>query len=406
MKVLWLSGNPALYGRSTMIDGGWIGTLQREIVKQNIDLAIAFPYPKNDPPSNGDGVRYYPLYLSKWEKRWHRFCPEKIDERYIRLIKTVINEYQPDVIHCWGSELCLGLIAKYTEIPVVMHIQGIINPVYDAFLPAGMSGYSILKSLNFNLRKFYNLYYGWHSWMPYQAKRETEIFKHTRYFFGRTDWDRHLTQLMSPDSDYFFCSEALRPAITAAEKWQYHIQKKKAVITSTISSPIYKGADVILKTAKLLKDNTHLEFEWNVYGVSEIHMQERFTGIKCKDVNVYCRGTASAELLAKRLLQSDVYMHPSYIDNSPNSVCEAQYIGLPVVAQNVGGVPTLLREGAGVLVPSNDAYQAAYYIQKICTLQDFAEHLSRKEKEISRNRHDVNKIIDTMMKVYHKISEP
>ena len=47
-----------------MIDGGWIGTLQREIVKQNIDLAIAFPYPKNDPPSNGDGVRYYPLYSS------------------------------------------------------------------------------------------------------------------------------------------------------------------------------------------------------------------------------------------------------------------------------------------------------------------------------------------------------
>lgn len=403
MKVLWLSGNPALYKRKSMIDGGWIGTLQAEIVKQGIDLAIAFPYSSDDEPSDGDGVHYYPLYISKWKKKINKFNSAKIDEHYIRLIKNVIDDFHPDVIHCWGSELCLGLIAKYTDIPVVMHIQGIINPIYEAYCPAGMSGYSILKSLNFNFRKFYRLYYGWHSWMPIQAKREAEIFKNTHYFFGRTDWDRHVTKLLSPSSEYFFCSEALRPAITDSPEWHFDSEKEKAIITTTISSPIYKGADVILKTAKLLKDNTNLDFEWNVYGVSEIKMQERFTGIRCKDVNVYCRGTVDSEQLADRLVKSDVYMHPSYIDNSPNSVCEAQYIGLPVVAQNVGGVATLLKDGAGVLIPSNDAYQAAYYIQKICTQQDYAENLSSKEKEISKNRHDVSSIIHSIMVVYNKI---
>lgn len=58
-----------------------------------------------------------------------------------------------------------------------MHIQGIINPIYDAYCPAGMSGYSILKSLNFNFRKFYNLYYGWHSWIPYQAKEKLRYLR-------------------------------------------------------------------------------------------------------------------------------------------------------------------------------------------------------------------------------------
>lgn len=403
MKILWLSGNPALYKRKSMIDGGWIGTLQGEIVKRGLDLAIAFPYSSDDSPSDGDGVHYYPLYVSKWEKRFNKFRKEKIDEHYIQLIRKVIDAYQPDVIHCWGSELCFGLIAKYTDIPVVMHIQGIINPIYDAYCPAGMSGYSILKSFNFNFRKFYNLYYGWHSWMPCQAKREAEIFKNTHYFFGRTDWDRRVTKLLSPNAEYFFCSEALRPAITKSKKWQYHAQKKKVLITSTISSPVYKGADVILKAAKLLKENTDIEFEWNVYGVSEIQMQERFTGIKCQAVNVYCRGTINADQLADRLLHSDVYMHPSYIDNSPNSVCEAQFIGLPVVAQGVGGVPTLLKDGSGVLVPSNDAYQTAYFIQKIGTNQAFAEQLSKKEIEISKDRHDVDVIIDSIMNVYHKI---
>ena len=72
MKILWLSGNPALYKRKSMIDGGWIGTLQAEIVKRGLDLAIAFPYPSDDSPSDGDGVHYFPLYVSKWEKRLNK----------------------------------------------------------------------------------------------------------------------------------------------------------------------------------------------------------------------------------------------------------------------------------------------------------------------------------------------
>lgn len=403
MKVLWLSGNPALYKRKSMIDGGWIGSLQGEFVKCGIELAIAFPYDSDDKPSDSDGVRYYPMYVSKWKKKFNRFRQGKIDEQYIQLIKNVINDYRPDVIHCWGSELCYGLIVKHTEIPVVMHIQGIINPYYDAFLPAGMSGFSILKSLNFNRKRFCKLYYGWHSWMPMQAKREAEIFRNIKYFFGRTDWDRRVTKILSPESEYFYCSEALRPAITNAAKWQFHESKEKVVVSTTISSPVYKGADVILKTAKVLTEWTNLNFEWNIYGVDEIGMQEKFTSIKCKDVNVYCRGTVNAQELADKLLHTDVYMHSSYIENSPNSVCEAQYIGVPVIAANVGGVPTLLKDGAGVLVPSNDAYQTAYLIQKIGTDRLFAEQLSNKEKEISKNRHDVNAIMDSIMNVYIKL---
>ena len=42
MKILWLSGNPALYKRKSMIDGGWIGTLQKEIVKREYRLSYCF----------------------------------------------------------------------------------------------------------------------------------------------------------------------------------------------------------------------------------------------------------------------------------------------------------------------------------------------------------------------------
>lgn len=42
MKILWLSGNPALYKRKSMIDGGWIGTLQKENCKREYRLSYCF----------------------------------------------------------------------------------------------------------------------------------------------------------------------------------------------------------------------------------------------------------------------------------------------------------------------------------------------------------------------------
>ena len=42
MKILWLSGNPALYKRKSMIDGGWIGTLQKRNCKREYRLSYCF----------------------------------------------------------------------------------------------------------------------------------------------------------------------------------------------------------------------------------------------------------------------------------------------------------------------------------------------------------------------------
>ena len=45
-----------------------------------------------------------------------------------------------------------------------------------------------------------------------------------------------------------------------------------------------------------------------------------------KSNNITLRGIVSAEELANSLSEATVYVHPSYIDNSPNSICEAQVI--------------------------------------------------------------------------------
>ena len=309
---------------------------------------------------------------------------------------------RPDIIHCWGSELCYGLIAQYISIPVVMHIQGIINPIYQAFRPAGMDGFSILKASDYNLLKYYKLYCRANVVMKHQATRERDMLKHIKYFIGRTEWDRQVTRLMSPESTYYYCSEALRTHITNSPKWTCN-SKRKLIISSTILPPLYKGADVILRTASILKTSYKGDFEWNIYGMNSIHLQEKFTGIKSGQVNVFCRGKVGPDILSEKLLKSDVFVHPSYIDNSPNSVCEAQYLGVPVIATYVGGIPSLIADGAGLLVPANDVYQTAWNIIRLKKDIDLAESISEKEITLAEKRHNLKTIVNDLLGVYEQI---
>ncbi|MBW5448337.1 glycosyltransferase [Cohnella sp. CFH 77786] len=55
------------------------------------------------------------------------------------------------------------------------------------------------------------------------------------------------------------------------------------------------------------------------------------------------------------LRQSDLLVLPSIYDIFPTVILEGMSAGLPVVATDVGGVPEMVREGSGVLVPPGNA---------------------------------------------------
>jgi teichuronic acid biosynthesis glycosyltransferase TuaC len=59
--------------------------------------------------------------------------------------------------------------------------------------------------------------------------------------------------------------------------------------------------------------------------------------------------------VAKWMAASDLFTLPSYREGCPNVVIEALSCGKPVVAANVGGVPDLVDDECGILVPPRDA---------------------------------------------------
>lgn len=320
----------------------------------------------------------------------------------IEQLKKVISDYKPDIIQVFGSEQYFGLIANQVPTPVVLHIQGILNPYLNALLIPGIAKKDYLFQ-SWNPKRIISNLLGLR-FFEFGAKREIDIMRNVKYYIGRTEWDKRCVNIMHPGCKYFVGNEILRKEFYEDNNRMF--SSSKPIIVTTISNPPYKGFDLALKTAKLLQENLKLDFEWKIFGNINPALAEKTTGIKTKDISVKLCGVASASALKDELQKATVYVHTSYIDNSPNSVCEAQILGLPVVVTHVGGTYSLIEEGiTGFSVPANDPYQMAYLINKLVNDTTLNKEIGNNACAAALKRHDKTQIIDSLIETYKTIIE-
>lgn len=389
MRVLWFSVTSSLFNpcRNGHNGGGWIASLESIIHKvPDIELGVAFNFPDPGFRYEKEGTMYYP-----------------ITKRGLDTYKCIIDDFKPDLIQIFGSENEFGIICGETDIPVVIHIQGCLPPYHNALFPVGMNTIDFITHKGLSLRQ---RYVGLRSEANFrkQAEREIKTIQHCRYFMGRTDWDRGLIDLFNPKARYFHCEEALRDFfLQEKQRWAWKDDNKKTFV-SVISRPWYKGCDLILKTANLLRRFTDLDFEWQVYGIPDMSFYESKYGIKANQVNVKAMGTASSEKLVEALSNCSCYVHPSYIDNSPNSVCEAQILGVPVFATHVGGISSIVHDGdTGLLFPANDPYTLASLLKRATSDRALVEGLGDRARQIALKRHSPQNICDSVVNIYKEI---
>lgn len=405
MRILWLSVTPSMFNPSSNSHngGGWIASLEKIIrAEESIKLGVAFEFNDNQFKYEKEGVCYYPISLKKQPLlRCFKKKVMKIDK--LQLCFKIIDDFKPDLIQIFGSENDFGILCNHTNIPIVIHLQGCLPPYLNALFPIGMNKFDFYFDRGLNWRR---RFIGLRSECAFRRQSEQEIktIQACHYFMGRTDWDRGLIDLFHPGANYFHCEEALRDSFIQSTKiWEWK-KSDKINIISVISNPWYKGMDLILKTAQLLKRFSKLNFEWRVYGVQNIRFYENKYGIRAKKVNVNIMGTASKNELVNALYNATCYVHTSYIDNSPNSLCEAQYLGLPVLATHVGGISTLVKDGiTGILFPANAPYTLASLIKRISSDSELASRLGESARKQAVVRHDPEHIKQTLLEVYRQI---
>ena len=410
MRVLWFSHitlNPNKKDKFFYPGGNWITSLKELFDNDpHIELGITFFGDEDGVYEDNTGTKYYQLLNSRNNKfksyynNWRRDIGSDIQ---LKKLAHTIQDFKPDVIHIFGTESIFGSIVNYTSVPVVIHLQGIITPYLNAWKFPGFKVNSLLISSNFLfLTKGVGLF---HDFFRYKklARRELQIFRSCRHFMGRTHWDKAVTSLYAPQANYYHCDEVIRDCFYQV-KWEMP-KGKKFILATTINANMYKGLDLILKTARLLKHFSGIDFEWRVYGVRSDSEYARFIEATVNDKfssnNVVLKGTTLTDDLLKGLLESNLFVHSSYIDNSPNSVCEAQIIGLAVISTNVGGVSTLIHDEVdGYLVPSNEPEMLAHKIIDLAANPEKLEAVSKKSIEVARKRHDRTTIKNRLLGIY------
>ena len=417
MRVLWLSTSKSLYkspfNNNDYNGVGWVGALQLEVMTHSeIELAVAFiTHDPHDSIDIQDGVHYYPiykrnnaidklLYYHVGHRRWN-------SQFNIENVENIIEDFKPDLIQAFGFECPLADIIGHIQVPIVVHIQGIINPYLNSYIPPNMTISKIVRYGSCRREIILNNGFSFgYSNMKTLAYREKLLYSKCKYVCGRTDWDHNLAMLMAPQSEYFHVDELLRPEFFKAAQWRYSERKTK-IIVSTISDNIYKGLDFVAKTAQVFSRYSDIDYQWQIIGISKesslINIIEKVYKVNFDKLPIVFKGVQSAKEIVEILENADVYIHPSAIDNSPNSLCEAQLLGIPVIAANVGGISSLLPENSGILVPYNAPYELSEQIIKLFASSERALQIGTNGRITAQNRHNRDTIISQLISMYNQI---
>lgn len=416
MRILWFSLSPCgsirRSGEKRVIQG-WMISLEDEIKKyDNIELHIAYFSSTETESFEFEGTTYHPIFCERKSPLMRvldrRNPVSKADKLLLPKILEVVETVKPDLIHIHGTEERFGLIQDHIQdIPIVFSIQGLIAPYSEKFF-SGMPNKDIYRyeSLYDKLR-FLSYRNDYRSFTE-RAKRECGYLSKAKYIFGRTFWDEYITGLLNVHRNYMVVDEILRSPFYEKQWNKQSFSGLKFKIVSTISSGIYKGYETVLRTANLLKQYSNIDFEWTIAGYDRhdkwVKIAERYTKICSDDVNIKLRGRLGAEELADLLVDADVYVHVSHIENSPNSVCEAMLVGMPVIASFAGGTASLLTtDKDGVLVQEGDPYVYGGAIVHLYEHFDYAKQLGKSARERALERHNQKRIGQQLIDAYRKI---
>lgn len=115
-------------------------------------------------------------------------------------------------------------------------------------------------------------------------------------------------------------------------------------------------------------------------------------------------GPVDAPTLAGFLLKANVFVCPSWIENSSNSIAEAMLMGTPCVASFTGGLTTTLthRETA-LMYPPGDSALLAAAAGRIFDDDALALRLTSAAKSVALRRHEPQGIVTRQLEIYQAV---
>jgi L-malate glycosyltransferase len=417
MKVLWVTNIPinkhCEITNSSSNVGGWMtSTLELLKEEKSIDLCIVTTWPvKKRVESKEANVIYivlpggYPLH----------YKPNK--QKNIEEWKQLILQFRPDVVHIHGTEYSpgLSLMQACPNENYIISIQGLCG-IIERYYYAGIDISDIFRNITpRDIIKCETIMQA-RSRCKKRGEREAKYLMESKHVIGRTTWDYVHAKMINRKINYHFCNENLRTDFYETN-WQIENIERHTIFMSQTELP-YKGIHIALKAISILKYDFE-DLKVYIAGSNNIEPKNLKDKIKLNGYSKYLKrlikefsldnfitftGLLSSVKMAEYYKKSHVFICPSSAENSPNSLGEAQLVGIPCVASYVGGVPDMIKnEDSGLMYRFEEFEMLAHNIRRIFNDDTFALRLSSGGKIAASKRHDRRKNIETILSIYNKI---
>lgn len=417
MKILWVTNQPTPQVAAEMKcyvgnGGGWMTEMSKQVSQENV-LGMLFPvgYKSHRQTGSIGNIFYYAIPM--------RINARTTNESVIEEIANVIREFQPDVVHIWGTEYAHSFMTvracKKEGIidRVVISIQGMVS-IYAKHFWGNINSIRIKIPTLRDMLIDGGLYKQYRDFIK-RGKLENQALSEVKHIIGRTDWDYICTKMVNPNAKYHLCNESLRKTFYE-HKWDVKKCERYSIFSSQSTYPI-KGTHALLEAIVIIKKtypNVHLYITGRNRlkdGVKERikdsgydkYLRKLIFKYNLKD-NITFLGNLNEKEMCNRYLKANVYALPSFIENSPNSLGEAMILGVPIVAADVGGVKELLQhEEEGYIYQADAPYMLAGNIMKYFQEDLVATQKGEKARIHALKTHDREQNYNRLIDIYNEI---
>lgn len=373
--------------------------------EKNIDLGVVTATPKYQNCSfSANSIQYYVIHQNQYKFRRSVFHVDS-DPQYLKRCVEIVEEFKPDIIHIHGTERFYGnmLTKGLVKCPVIISLQGLMDAYSEWYRWFGKLSVKQIFAVTWrDTLKLSGLLWDLRR-AKRQAKLERQMLKGCDYFLGRTDWDRAYVTYFNENAQYFHASRIIRQPFWE-KTWSLNQCKKHRIIFTNIRHP-RKGVELLLEAiGELGKRFSNLELILIGSHGSGQYGEWIKRKIESSGPLVKVLGRLDGQEIVDELCRSHLFVSASYIENSPNSVAEAQLVGMPVISTLTGGTSSMVKDGVnGLLFPTGDVPLLVEKISSIFQNDRLACRLGENAQKTARKRHDAPRIVQAQLNAYETI---